>query len=81
MKFNTPITTETNSNECNVTGDLRLVGGSSLYEGRVEICWNGTWGTICSYNNDWYYFSNAAKVVCRQLGYPYSGIQECGMMY
>ena len=52
---------------------MRLVGGLSPNEGRVEICWNGNWGTICDSFNRWY-SSNAVEVVCKQLGYPYSGI-------
>ena len=46
-------------------GDIRLVGGSYQWEGRVEIYFSGTWGTIT--DSDW--TSNDAQVVCRKMGY------------
>jgi len=47
------------------TGQLQLVGGSSANEGRVEICVNNVWGTVCG--TSW--GSTDAAVVCQQLGY------------
>ena len=47
---------------------LRLVDGPVESAGRVEICINGVWGTVCALRlYDWN--NNNARVVCRQLGY------------
>ena len=45
--------------------DVRLQGGITKFEGRVEICKNERWGTVCG--NIW--FDTHATVVCRQLGF------------
>ena len=49
-----------------VHGDIRLAGsGTSSTRGRVEVCLNNVWGSVC----DDLWSSNDARVACRQLGY------------
>ena len=48
-----------------VTLSVRVQGGTQPYNGRVEVMYNGEWGTIC--NTGW--DLNDARAFCRQLGY------------
>ena len=52
-------------------GAVRLVGGSTALEGRVEICLNDVWGTVCQTSSPWSFNFGAieAHVVCDQLGF------------
>ena len=54
------------------SGQLRLADGNIANEGRVEICMNNEWGTVC----DDSFSSTDATVACRQLGYSTTGMFE-----
>ena len=50
-------------------GSARLVGGTSIHEGRIEVCVNQVWATVC----DFFLTAAFGNVVCKQLGYLQHG--------
>ena len=60
--------TNTVSANC-TTGSVRLAGGSAPNTGRVEICINKAWGTVCDSSWD----AADTNVVCSQLGFQRYG--------
>ena len=47
-----------------------MAGGATTHEGRLEVCSNGQWGTVC----DDIFTDIEASVVCKQLFGPHYGI-------
>ena len=58
--------TQTEEGNC-TTGEVRLNGSTPL-EGRVEICINNAWGTICSNR----FSSSDTQVICQNSGYAFT---------
>ena len=53
-------------------GSIRLIGGHSVKEGRVQVCANDEWHSVCG--DGW--SEREAAVVCSTLGYQnYSGLE------
>uniref|UniRef100_A0A1X7TY56 SRCR domain-containing protein n=1 Tax=Amphimedon queenslandica TaxID=400682 RepID=A0A1X7TY56_AMPQE len=51
------------------TGDIRLVGGTTAFEGRVEVCISNVWGTVC--DDGW--TVEDSNVACKKAGYQAFG--------
>ena len=50
-------------------GRFRLAGNAPHNEGRLEVFYNGTWGTVCDDSFD----NKAATIACHSLGFVYDG--------
>lgn len=55
-------------------GDIRLAHGPSEHEGRLEVCVNRLWGTVCSSPSSIQWTSIDSSVVCGQLGHMRRGM-------
>lgn len=74
-------------------GDIRLVGGVTDWEGRVEVLYDirsvsgvrtFSWGTVCGGYSYYHLRLLMSQVVCRQLGYtngrPDTQLDSCGVV-
>ncbi len=56
-----------------------MVDGSSYNEGRVEVCYNGRWGTVCG--DGW--TEREVSLVCTGLGFSTlsKGMHGCAIYF
>ena len=62
---------------CCCIESVRLVDGTSVIEGRVEVYYDGSWGTVCDDQWD----IEDADAVCRSLGYSGAESAPSGAYY
>ena len=56
-------------------GEVRLSDGSNVLEGRVEVCINNAWGTVC----DNIFSRDDSAVICHQLGFSQKSQCFCAL--
>lgn len=65
------------NNDTCTDGQVRLMSGTTPLEGRLEICINRAWGTICSDG----FSEDDAHVACNGLGLPFNGMHHAYMRH
>ena len=65
----TTVVPQTPYSSC-TTGEIRLIGGMRPSEGRVELCVNNAWGTVC--DDGW--SVQDSNVACKVAGHQAFGI-------
>ena len=69
LSLNFTLVSSANATAANCSnGDLRLAGGPGDHAGRVEVCFNGNWGSVCE--DGWTNID--ALTVCSILGFDES---------
>ena len=66
--YTPPFLSLISAEECTIEGDVRLADGVAVNEGRVEVCVDGEWGTVCNGYKGASWDVSEARVVCNQLG-------------
>ncbi len=54
---------------CQPNWSVRIDDGPSTAEGRIELCLNGQWSSVCADN---YFCEKSASVFCKQSGFSSS---------